>query len=58
MGVGGITYAGGNVSVATSEEAAEISRGEGLSRPPSALGFVTRGARRGRKRLQLQPPKT
>lgn len=28
---------------------------EGLSRPPSGLHFVTRGARRGKKRLQLPP---
>lgn len=46
MGVGGITYAGGNVSVTTSEEQAERS-GTGRLISPSIC----------RKRLQL-PPKT
>lgn len=48
-GVGGITYAGGNVSVTTSEEKAGSDQPqEGLSRPPSVEDFVTRGAGRGK----------
>lgn len=48
-GVGGITYAGGNVSVTTSEEKAGRDQPqERLSRPPSVEDFVTRGAGRGK----------
>lgn len=56
-GVGGITYAGGNVSVTTSEGKAEPSASGRLIWPPSGLDLVTPAAQRGRRRLQL-PPKT
>lgn len=55
-GVGGITYAGGNVSVTTSEEKAGSDQPqERLSRPPSVEDFVTRGAGRG-KYASAAPP--